>query len=62
MKVLLILVLLQLPLLYILHLGVQDFFGRTELWISIPSVVILLILYNIGANNLNTYLKALTKL
>lgn len=52
---------LQLPLMYVLRLGVQDVFGKTASWIIVPSLIILLILYNIAANFLNIYLKALLR-
>jgi hypothetical protein len=40
--------LLQLPLTVILFSGVQDVFGRTEWWITLPIGMVLLFLYDFG--------------
>lgn len=40
--------LLQMPLVVILFSGVQDVFGRTEWWITLPIGMVLLFLYDTG--------------
>ena len=40
--------LLQLPLTVILFSGVQEVFGRTEWWITLPIGIVLLFLYDFG--------------
>lgn len=40
--------LLQLPLTVIVFSGVQDVFGRTEWWITLPIGMVLFFLYDMG--------------
>jgi hypothetical protein len=40
--------LLQLPLTLVLFSRVQDVFGRTEWWITLPIGMVLLFLYDFG--------------
>jgi hypothetical protein len=40
--------LLQLPLTFVLFSGVQEVFGWTEWWITLPIGMVLLFLYDFG--------------
>ena len=40
--------LLQIPLTIVLFSGVQDVFGLTEWWITLPICMVLLFLYDFG--------------
>lgn len=40
--------LLQFPLVVILGYGIQDILGRNEWWITLPILLIVLYLYDLG--------------